>query len=339
MKIPARRRQKKVTLTDIARECNVAPSTVSRALSNPGRVNSQTYERIARKARELGYSSGPLDDPARRFIRGTIALVVPNLTNPFTLELIRGSHAQAQAAGYLFLLASSEESSQLELDWIRELGHTVDGVLLSSPRAESAALRQASSLAPMVMMNRRVSWLSSVVLDTPLAMRQALQYLASLGHRRIAYVRGPADSWIDQERHSALVDEAERSGTDLLSVGAYAPSTAAGVAAADAVLLSQATGVIFFNDILALGALRRFEQLGIDVPAQMSVVGCDDSFGSLATRPGLTTITALGEQLGRTSTELLISQMASPERPHQTVTLPAQLTVRDTTSAAPEALV
>lgn len=334
MAIPPRRSRRRVTLTDIARACNLAPSTVSRALSNPGRVNSQTYDRIVRTARELGYHADFDDNSSSRFIRGTIALLVTSLTNPFTLDLIRGCHAQAQSAGYFFLLVSSEESVQLELDWVRELRQTVVGMILASPRSDSEDLRLGNSSTPMVLTNREVSWVSSVMMDTPAGMRQALRYLVSLGHERIAYVRGPADSWIDQARYEALEEESRLAGVSLESVGAYSPSVAAGAAAADAVVLTDATSVVFFNDLLALGALHRFAEIGVSVPEEISIIGCDGFFGDELVAPRLTTVAAFGEQLGRSAAELLISHMSNPEKPHQSLKLPSQLIVRESTAPA-----
>ena len=134
MVLPTRRIYRRVTLTEIANACDIAPSTVSGAMSNPRRVSAEMYERIVRKARELGYDSAALPAERKRFVRGTIALVLPNLTNPFNLDLIRGSQAQAQAAGFMQLLVTTEESEQVEKNWLVELAESVDGIVVASPR-------------------------------------------------------------------------------------------------------------------------------------------------------------------------------------------------------------
>ncbi len=335
--IPERRYARRVNLTDIARACGVAPSTVSRALHNPGRVSAAMYDRISRKAIEMGYASATLPQGPDRRVRGTISLVVPTLHNPFVHELIRGSQAQAQAADFLFLLVNTEESAHVELNWLKELSQTVDGVVLASPRSNEADLRAIADAVPVALINRTVSGVSSVVIDTPATSVDALNYLVTLGHRRIAYVRGPETSWTSRARMAALEAATADGGVELLPIGAFHPSLTAGAAAADAVALSGATGALFFNDTLAIGAMRRFRQREIDVPGEISIIGCDDLPASETANPPLTTITGSGERAGRAATELLIGQFTSRSPRVRTETLAAHLTVRDSTGPVPEA--
>ncbi|MDR2321201.1 MAG: LacI family transcriptional regulator, partial [Microbacterium sp.] len=275
MVIPGRRVQRRVTLTEIAEACGVAPSTVSRALSNPNRVSTVMYERITSKAQEMGYTSALLPSADNRLARGTIALVLPNLTNPFNLDVIRGAQAQIRAASYLHLLVSTEESLPMEEQWLREMARTVDGIVVSSPRIDDEALRAVSQVAPTVVVNRAAPGLSGVVIDTPAGLGQAVHYLNSLGHTRIAYVRGPHASWTDRTRFEAITAAAHESDVEIVAVGRYQPTLSNGAAAADAVVLTRATACIFFNDVLAIGALDRFHQLGVAIPDDLSVVGCD----------------------------------------------------------------
>jgi len=335
MAIPGRRYPRRVTLTEIAAACGVAPSTVSRALSNPNRVSVKMYEQISRKAKEMGYLSAMLPASAERSARGTIALVLPNLSNPFMFDVIRGSQAQAQAAGFLHLLVSTENSAHVETEWLTELSHTVDGIVIWSPRGADEFLTGIADAVPLVALNREIPWLSSVIIDTPTGMAQGLEYLKSMGHRRIAYVRGPEGSWADAARFSALVATAKLREVELIPVGAFTPSLAAGAAAADAVALSKATAAIFFNDTLAIGGLARFAQRGIRVPADISVMGCDDIFGAAISNPPLTTVTAPGERAGRAATELLIGMFGSKTRTHRNDRLSAHLTVRESTGVPP----
>lgn len=329
MATPARRVRRRVTLTEIAQACDVAPSTVSRALSNPKRVSSAMYERIARKAREMGYESALLPDAQDRMSAGTIALVLPNLTNPFNLELIRGCQAQAQAAGFLFLLLSTDESVHVESTWLMELSQTVDGIVLASPRGDDEVLSEIADNVPIVTVNRTIPSLSGIVINTPTGCAQGLDYLVSLGHRSIAYVQGPVGSWTDQERLLALNAAAERQEIALTPVGHFLPTMESGLAAADAVELTGATASIFFNDTLAIGALTRFKQRGFSVPGDMSVIGCDDIFGASFSDPPLTTVTAFGERAGRAATDLLISRFSQRDNRPRIDRITTHLTVRE----------
>lgn len=332
--IPDRRYPRRVTLTEIARASGVAPSTVSRALSNPNRVSVEMYERISRKAMEMGYLSATLPAAGDRRARGTIGLVLPNLTNPFVFDLIRGSQAQCQAAGFLHVLVSTDESAHVEMEWLKELSRTVDGIVVASPRSADDVLTAIADAVPLVAINREVPGVPGVIIDTPGASVQALEYLQSLEHRRIAYVRGPETSWTDRARFEALREASMRIEVELVPIGAFHPSLPAGAAAADAVSLSGVTAAMFFNDTLAIGALGRFHHQGIPVPDSISVVGCDDVFGAATADPPLTTITAPGERAGRTATELLIGQLTSKEKTARIDRMSAHLTVRESTGPA-----
>lgn len=327
--IPPRRHPPRVTLTDIARACGVAPSTVSRALSNPNRVSADMYERISRKAVEMGYSSALLPQPEPRRARGTLALILPNLTNPFVFDVIRGAQAQAQAADYYLLLINTEDSPHVEQKWLKELARAVDGIIVSSPRSGDAVLTETSHIVPLVLINRVVPGIPALVVDTATASVQALDYLVSLGHRQIAYVRGPQTSWSDATRLAALEEAARRASVELRTIGAFYPSLAAGAAAADAVALSGMSAVLFFNDTLAIGAMGRFRQRGIRVPEDINVIGCDDIFGAATADPPLTTITASGERTGRSAAELLIGAFGSRVAAPRVDYVSAHLTVRE----------
>ncbi|GAA4783475.1 LacI family DNA-binding transcriptional regulator [Microbacterium gilvum] len=334
MAVPARRVQRRVTLTEIAQVLGVAPSTVSRALSNPNRVSPAMYERITSKAQEMGYSSALLPPRDDRLARGTIALVLPNLTNPFNLDVTRGAQAQIRAASYLHLLVSTEESLTMEEHWLRELARTVDGIVVSSPRVDDEVLRSVAQITPTVLVNRETRGLPGVVIDTPEGLAQALQYLQSLGHARIAYVHGPHGSWTDHVRFTAIAAAADEHDVDLVEVGRYQPTLANGAAAADAVVLTRATACIFFNDVLAIGALDRFHRLGVTIPDDLSVVGCDDIFGSSFSSPPLTTVTSPGESAGRAAVDLLIGRFSTRDRSERIDRISAHLTVRASTGPA-----
>jgi DNA-binding LacI/PurR family transcriptional regulator len=215
------------------------------------------------------------------------------------------------------------------------MARTVDGIVVSSPRIDDDALRAVAQIAPTVMINREAPGLSGVVIDTPAGLGQAVHYLNSLGHTRIAYVRGPHGSWTDRTRFDAITTAASERDVDLVTVGRYQPTLANGAAAADAVVLTRATACIFFNDVLAIGALDRFRPLGVSVPDDLSVVGCDDIFGSSFSHPPLTTVTSPGESAGRAAVDMLIGRFSTRDRSDRIDHISAHLTVRSSTGPLP----
>src|SRR5690348_9220908 len=122
--------QRGSSIYDVAKAAGVAPSTVSRAFSRPGRVNSQTAERIFAAARGVGYRSGILHGPAGQRSR-TLAVLAPDLSNPCSSEIIRGAHEAAGECGYTILLSHTPDKARFERDWTERELAAVDGVLLT----------------------------------------------------------------------------------------------------------------------------------------------------------------------------------------------------------------
>src|SRR5829696_8428714 len=179
------------TIYDVARECGVAPSTVSRTFSRPGRVNAETAERIRAVAGRLGYRTSP---PARALSTGRssmVALVIPDVTNPVYFDLTRGAEDAAAEAGYTLLLADFRETSRLERKAIDRAVPAVAGLVLGGPRISDSAIRMAAKQRPTVVLNRAVTGLPSVVIDNPRGMRRAAEHLGALGHTAITYLAGP----------------------------------------------------------------------------------------------------------------------------------------------------
>jgi DNA-binding LacI/PurR family transcriptional regulator len=325
--------QGEVTLQDLATECGVAVSTVSRALTRPDRVSESTRARIVAAAERLGYEPSVAGRALSSGRTQTIGLMVPDVTNPYFFGIIRGTQSQLRAAGYAHVLVDTEESAALEEESLRRLRRSCDGVILAASRLGAEEIAAWDRVLPLVLLNRSVEGVASVEVDSPDGARQALDHLVSLGHRRIAYVRGPAGSGPDRHRREVLGATAPRYGADLVVTDPFAPTSASGPAAADTVLRLGATACIVFNDLMAISMLRRFADRGVDVPGAMSVVGCDDIFGADFCNPPLTTVTVPTERPARTAAALLLDRLRtgrriSPERP-----LPAHLTIRE--SSAP----
>ncbi|MCP8938326.1 LacI family transcriptional regulator [Alsobacter sp. SYSU M60028] len=326
------------TISDVARRVGVATSTVSRALTRPGRVSDALRLRVLAAAAELGYQPNPQARSLTSGRTGCVALLVQDVTNPYFCGLIRGTQTQLRSRGYRHLLVDLENNDEIEEAALAELPSAVDGMVVMGAHVSDDRLREVARRVPVVVINRELDGVPSVVVDTPSALEDALQYLVSLGHRRIAYAAGPKPSWSSRKRWAALQGAAERLGVTCERIGPFSPGKLAGAAAADAALHIGVTACIFFNDLLAIGALKRFAERGVAVPGDISVVGCDDIFGADFCNPPLTTITAPTEQVGRTATDMLLARLhpgdaetaALPER----VKLPAPLTIRASVASA-----
>ncbi|WP_017625283.1 LacI family DNA-binding transcriptional regulator [Nocardiopsis chromatogenes] len=330
-------RPKRPTVYDVAREAGVAASTVSRAFGNPRRVNAATRTHVLEVAERMGYHPSPLATALQSGRTATVAMLVPDIANPHFFGPIRGAERRAAAAGITFILGFTEESADAERDQIARLSRSVDGFVLASSRLPADAAAELAREHNLVLVNREVEGMPSVVVDNASGSAQIVDHLASLGHRSLVYLSGPHASWLAGERWRALSTGARARGMAASRLGPFAPQVAGGGAAADAALVSGATAVVAHNDLLAIGILRRLAERGVRVPEQVSVVGYDDIFGADLCSPALTTLAGPQEEAGRAAVEILLTagaQHASGDGPRRLV-LPSHLVIRESTGPAP----
>jgi DNA-binding LacI/PurR family transcriptional regulator len=322
------------TIYDVAREAGVATSTVSRAFNNPNRVRAATREHILFIARRLGYQHNP---HARALVSGrthAIGMVVSDITNPFFFELIRGAEQRAKASKYTLVLVNAEESPRIEYDHIRRLAQSVDGFVLAASRLPDENILEFAAMRPLVLMNRELSGLSSVIVDYAEGCRRIIDHLASLGHESLVYLAGPRNSWTAQQRWRSLHDACATIGVQAQRVGYFTPTVASGIVAADAAVHTGATAVIAHNDLLAIGVLRRLAERGISVPQDVSVVGFDNIFAADLCSPSLTTLGGAHAEVGGAAVEVLLEKTQVIGQHHDDVSrqvLPSWLHVRTST--------
>jgi LacI family transcriptional regulator/LacI family repressor for deo operon, udp, cdd, tsx, nupC, and nupG len=326
-----------VTIRDVARLAGVSPSTVSRALSLPDVVNAATRARVQAAAEQLGYAP---NKAARGLITGrtgNIGLVVPDLANPFFPSVVKGVQARARMHDVAVFLADTDEDAAAEISLVNALSKQVDGLILCSPRASDEELGAVAAETNVVLVNRLVEGVPAVTFDNEGGMRQAIAHLVALGHRKIAWVGGPANSWSGAHRIIGLYAAAHEHGVELAEVGNFAPTYEGGMAAADQAVATGATAVVTYNDLVAIGLLARLHARGISVPDDVSVVGIDDIAMSAMSRPALTTVRLPKQKSGEIAVELLLAMIDDPN-PDTIIgtrgTLQGELVVRDSTGVA-----
>ncbi|MGW6277569.1 LacI family DNA-binding transcriptional regulator [Kribbella sp. NPDC055071] len=324
------------TIRDVARLAGVSPSTVSRTLSLPAMVNASTRARVSAAVERLGYEP---NRAARGLITGrtgTIGLVVPDLANPFFSSIAKGVQARARRSDVAVFVADTDEDAVAEVGLVRALSKQVDGVVLCSPRAGDDDLATIAQDTKVVLVNRAAAGIAGVSYDNEGGMRQAVAHLVALGHRRIAWVGGPATSWSTQHRGVGLRNAVEQHRAKVVAVGNFAPTYEGGMAAADQVVAVGATAVVTYNDLVAIGLLARVHARGISVPGDLSVVGVDDIAMAQMARPALTTVRMPKQEAGRIAVELLLALLDNPDGTlDSTITLHGELIVRDSTGPSP----
>lgn len=326
------------TIYDVARAAGVAPSTVSRAFSRPGRVNAETAERIRTVAADLGYRANPQARALSTTRTMMLAVVLADVTNPGFFDLVRGAGSAAREAGYTMMLGETQESAGHEREMLEAMAASADGIVLAGARTSDAGIRQIAKVTPVVVVNRDVTGVPAVVVDLARGARASAEHLHHLGHRDITYLSGPEASWPDGMRWRALREVGAGLGLRIRRSGPFQPTVGGGVQAAEAWLAAKgastaSTAVVGYNDLLAIGFIRAVLKAGARVPDDVSVVGFDNTSSAELITPELTTVAAPMREVGRTAAGNVIAfaRGAAPKRTGPVV-LPTRLVERASTA-------
>ena len=338
------------TIQDVAKAAGVAASTVSRYLNGQLRVSPTTEARMRHAIHELGYVPNAQAKNLAQRRSGVIGFVVPEIGNPYFGAIADHVVEAVERRGLMVLLCSTRSQAAKESSYIDLLASgAIDGMIyLGSFRTNERLATAIRGGLPVVVVDEPIAGLPdvhTVVMDDYAGGYQAASYLVALGHRRIAFVSGPAELGSVAERRRGYCDALVKGGIDpdeqLNLPGHFTEQF--GMSALSRLLAAgqPPTAAFVASDYIALGMLSAAETHGIRVPGDLSVVGFDDIRFSQYVRPRLTTIRSPLERLAQIAVELLFDRLASTEpgaragAPARTETLPVELIVRE--SAAPPA--
>ncbi len=216
------------TIRDVAKAAGVSTATVSRAFSRSEMLREETVKQIRSLATELGYLPNPMARALSTGRQGNIAIVAPDIANPFFPTLLRAAQATADAAGFSVFLGDTDEDPAREQRLISKLVMQVEGFILASSRMQNKTILELAVRLPIVLINRDTVGLPRVLIDPVAGIHSAVAPLADLGHQSLVNVSGPAASWSDQQRHLAIEATSMRHKMNFKSVPARHPSFSAG---------------------------------------------------------------------------------------------------------------
>jgi LacI family transcriptional regulator len=331
------------TIKDVAREARVSVASVSRALNGGRGVTAETSQRIREAAARLRY----MPHAAARMLitrrTNTVGALLPDLYGEFFSELIRGIDLAARARGLHLLVSSSHDDAAAAAAALRAMQGRVDGLLLMSPHADAAFLRQnLPHDLPTVLMNTRLAGddYCALSVDNDGGARLMVEHLLAAGHQRIVFIQGPPGNRDADERElgyrETLVRHAPDSPVSMLR-GDF--SEESGYRAGQQVLAMRPRpdAVFAANDMMAIGCMAALRDNGICVPEEIAVSGFDDVPIARYVTPPLTTIQVHIAELGGQAMELLGEQIDHPDQPmtgiHRRVA--AKLVVRGSTGVPP----
>ncbi len=323
------------SIHDVAASAGTSAASVSRYLR--GR-HVRAAAAIEQAIEELDYWPTAAAQSLRSGVDYAIAVVVPDITNPFFAALLKGVESVFRPGPYNVFLANSDESVVLEGAIIAGLVRRVDGIILAPAiEQEETPLRAREADVPIVLVDRDVEGgeFDSVLVDNEGGARAAAGHLASLGHRRIATISGPRNTTPGRGRHDAFGAELRARGIEIVDeyfqVADFRESGGHEAMLRLLALKDRPTAVFCANNLMTIGALKALANVGVRVPEELSIVGFDDLDLASLLDPPLTVIERPTVEQGILAAHLLQSRLANSDQPPRRVVLPVRLTPRGST--------
>jgi DNA-binding LacI/PurR family transcriptional regulator len=336
--------EQKVNLRELAEHLGLSVATVSLVMNRSPAAKSiphHTQARVRAAARELNYRPNVMARMLRQQRSFTVGVIVPEISEGYAALVLSGIEDHLLQEGFFYFVVSHRHRGDLIDEYPRLLQQrAVEGLILVD------TITQSSISVPVVVVSghKHVPGVTNISLNHGHAARLALDHLTSLGHRKIAFIKGQAFSSDTEVRWKAVRTAAQELGVTVsedltVQLQSESPTPQPGYDMTCKLLQSGApfTALFAFNDISALGAIRALREAGRRVPEDVSVIGFDDIQSAAYQNPGLTTIRQPLREMGMTAAETLVQRISAAknaEYPKSIVAEP-ELIVRGSTAAAP----
>ncbi|WP_168878982.1 LacI family DNA-binding transcriptional regulator [Rhizobium sp. P28RR-XV] len=330
----------KVGIRDVAKLAGVSTGTVSRVLNDHPSVTHELRTRVNTIIEELGYTPDPSARSMRSKISRLIGIVIPDLTNPFFSELVQSAEQAAATHGYNIIVMTSFDNAAKEADRIRQLtSRRVDGIILV-PSNDFHPIRLPKGL-PIVVVDRLMPGYSGIASDHRNGVRLGVEYLLKLGHRRIGFISGPEHSVPANDRLKGYLDAMIQAGDSAATAASplvaeanfdYESGRQAGNYLLARARSERPTAIFASSDQQAIGCMRAAYDLGIPIPAALSILGFDGIPLSDMTIPRLTTVKQPIEKIATAAVEVLLNEQGASSIDHP-VLLACELSYGETTCA------
>lgn len=329
-----------MNIKEVADRANVSTATVSRTLNGSDLVKPRTADKIWRVIRELGYYPST---QARALVSGKsriLGLIISDIVNPFFPELVKSFEFAATRRGYEVIVANTDYNPERMAVCVRRMiERQVDAVAIITSEIEPHLIEELSRRKlPIVFLDvgKLKPLISNISVDYAKGIREAVQHIVSLGHKRIGFISGPhtlksartrraaflkciSDCGIKEQRRIVVeanhkVDGGDTAMTHLLS------------------LSDPPTAVLASNDLTAIGAMRAINRAALHVPEDISLVGFDDIELSQCTQPPLTTIRLSRVELGQKAFDALYRFLEGQSGSGEEITVSTTLVLRQSTA-------
>jgi len=333
-------RRKRPTIRDVARVAGVSKSLVSLVIRDDPRVSPASREAVLKAAAELDYRPNAMARGLVQRRTRMVGVVVSDLSNPFFGDVVSGIQLRARELGYRVLFSTGDRQQELEVEAIESLLELrVDGLILAGPRIEITTIDSFGRSVPLVVLHRPTPDTStdSVTNDDLAGAEIAVEHCASLGHTRIAHIDGGpgAGAAARREGYKQAMQKLNLERHILIVSGGF--TEAPGRRGAQEILSRRPlpTAVFAANDLCAIGALDAFEESGLTIPEDISLMGYDNTSVAALRHVSLTSIHQPSESMGSMAVDRLFERIDKGRiEPLHEVVSPS-LVVRDTTGPVP----
>jgi LacI family transcriptional regulator len=331
--IDASRRQRPVTIKEVAERAGVSIATVSRVVNGSHKVDPQLAERVREAIASLKYRP----NRAARALAGNhsalLGLLVTDIQNPFFMDMMRGVEEVALQNGYLLVVCNTAEEPEREEQYIEILAEeAIAGVIIVPSRERLEVLNKLKARkVPIVAVDRRIhdQWVDTVLINNVAAAKEAVEHLIAHGYRRIGIITGPRTATTANERLLGYRQALQEAGIEpevrLEHRGAYHEETGKKGIQKLLRIDPPVEAILIANNRLTVGALRELHAYSKRVPEDIVLVAFDEIRWAI---PDLTTITTVKQpayELGRTAAIRLLQRLQQPDIPRQEIILQHQL--------------
>lgn len=329
------------TIRDVANRSGVSTATVSHVINGTRFVSEEVRLKVIAVMEELNYQPNAIARGLRTRKTRILALIIPDITNPFFADFTRGFQDTADEKDNLVILCNTDRIKTREIRFLEMMWQQrVDGIVINPAKVQAEDLRQLTKARiSVVLIGSQINDpdFDTVMVDNIQAGYDAVQHLIDLGHRRIGLVCGSQTTSSGQKRYQGYcraMNENKLPIENALIVEKEITYEGGREGMQQLLSLPDRPSAVFStSDIMALGAKTAIEDAGLNIPANISLVGFDGIPEVSRTYPKLTTIEQPAYQMGQTAAQVLLEQIeANNVLPRRKIVLPHQLVVRESTA-------
>lgn len=324
------------TIRDVAKEAGLSTGTISKALSNPASVSKKSLAKVDAAIKKLNYKPNMLAQKFRSKQTYTIVVLVPDIANLFFAQVISGIENIAQKKGYSVLLGDTKDSPEREKQYIRMVEtRLAEGIINLRPHNKENAILPMEGVVAVCAGGCEKTPYPSVRIDNAGAAEKAVDFLHTLGHRKIGIISGLESNPHSVDRLKGVRRALEKNGLPfderLYFEGDFNFWSGLNGAEYFLQLQDRPTAIFCMNDEMAIGAMKGYFDAGLSVPQDISIVGFDDMQVSRYINPALTSIAQPAEKIGEKSAEVLFQIIEGTPPSREEFVLPHDFIIRDST--------